>query len=214
MLLLLLVLSTKKVQRMVLNVRTFKKSDNVIIRWKSSKSKAPQAAHAKVQVPVAVQKKKQVSVPKVAPKPINLSGKFTPINLGPIKKRKITSSYQVPQPPPKALEPRPELLPEPIKQTAPAVPQEPLVISVQEYNEQQATFEIVESVRRWWQPPMGVRPDAECIIMITVTDSGVCGDIIVQQSSGIPAYDISAKSALLKCNLPKTAWGKQCVLKF
>lgn len=205
MLLVFLVISARGAQRMVVNIRTFQKADNVVIKWQSVKKHAVSSAvHHKVQAPEPVKKTKLAPVLKPTSKSLSLSGQFTKIDLGVKKKKKINSSYQVPQPP------KTEPVIEPVK----AQTQEPLVLSVHDYNEQQQTFEIVDAVRRWWQPPMGVHPDALCMIMVKVSSTGTCEEVVVQQSSGIPAYDISAKSAVIKSNFPKIMWGKQCVLQF
>jgi len=224
--LMLLLVTSKTVTHLVLNVRTFKKNDNVIIKWRATQKKQSipvKTVSHKTEAPAKIEqvkKNKPVPAQKPAPKPFSMSGKFSkivsqssPIDLGPKKKKKqVNSSYQVPRPPqiPEVIEP-PQAQKEVITES---VSQEPLVLSVHDYNQQQESFEIVDAIRRWWQPPLGVRPDAECLMLVTVTSTGECQEIIVQQSSGIPAYDISAKSALLKCKLPKHIWGKQCVLQF
>ena len=121
---------------------------------------------------------------------------YSKIDLGIKKKKKVHSSYQVPQPPQetKVIEP-PHVQKEIV---AEQVTQEPLTLSVHEFNEQQETFEIVDAIRRWWQPPMGVHPDAMCHIMVTVSGTGVCQEVVVQQSSGVPAYDIFSKKRSIK----------------
>lgn len=219
--LLFLLVTSNTVTHLVLNVRTFQKSDNVIIKWRTTQKKQPSllktAAH-KAEAPANIEqvKKKNPSQGKPLEKARSQQlkiGKFTTIDLGKKKKRKINSSYEVPRPPqvPKVIEP-----PQPQKKEliSEQVSPEPLEISVHDYNQQQEFFEIVDAIRRWWQPPLGVQPDAECRMLVKVTSSGECTEIVVQKSSGIPAYDISAKCALLKCKLPKHIWGKQCVLQF
>ncbi len=208
-LLVLLLVTSKTVTHLVLSVRTFQKSDNVIISWRASHKKQSLPIKAPAHKAETPAKREQVkkNKPAAAEKRFTNLNQFTRIDLGKKKKRTINSSYEVPQPPqPKIIEPAIE----PVQTEQ----EEPLMLSVHEYNQQQESFEIVDAIRRWWQPPLGVRPDAECRMLVTVTSTGECQEIIVQQSSGIPAYDISAKSALLKCKLPKHIWGKQCVLQF
>ncbi|MBY0109842.1 MAG: TonB C-terminal domain-containing protein [Candidatus Babeliaceae bacterium] len=212
MLLLFVVISSRNTQNMIVNIRTFQKADNVIIRWRSLE-KSAQEVNAYIRArtkPELLKNNKSAS--KEPPKQLSLSGKFTKIDLGKRKKKKVNSSYQVPKPP--TLEKASEKIIEPVRTTQTAAAQEPLVLSVYEYNDQRQMFEVVDAIRRWWQPPMGVHPEAQCMIMVTISPTGACQDVVVRQSSGIPAYDISAKSAILKSSFPKVVWGKQCILQF
>jgi hypothetical protein len=94
------------------------------------------------------------------------------------------------------------------------VEEEPVILSVHEHQQEQELLEIIDAVRRWWQPPLGVAAGALCAIKVKVSQEGAVQEVIVEQSSGVPAYDIAAKSALLKSIFPKKVWGKECVFQF
>lgn len=208
--LIVLVTYTKK-SVLLLNVRSFQKVEHAVIQWRSAargfRGPAPTVTNITRQAPQRVKHKKApAKVPVQVPN--HAQPKFTKIDLGAKKKRRD----QVPQHVPTA--PVREKVSEPLKISVDQAVQELLVMSVHEYAQQQHIAEIVEAVKRWWLPPLGVRPDALCIIMVTIAPTGACKEAIVQHSSGIPAYDIAAKSAVLKSNFPKHIWGKQCVFQF
>ncbi len=225
LILLMVSISFASKRQMVFDIKALKNSSNVIVTWRPSSR------------PAALQK----SVSKVLNKESKKAVKkqlFTPVDFSKVKSKKTASSYRVPQPPVKNQKKmikekvvRPVAASEINKPAAKKitaktgaieshrieeqeVTTEPLVLSVQDYIQEQYYLEIIESVRRWWQPPLGIDPQAQCIISIKISDSGACVEMVVKQSSGIPAYDISAKSALLKNNFPKSMWGKECIFQF
>ena len=65
-LLLLLLVTSKTVTHMMLNIRTFNKNDNVIIKWRAAKSPLVSTMHSNVKVPAA---HKPVSLKKNNPVP-------------------------------------------------------------------------------------------------------------------------------------------------
>jgi hypothetical protein len=222
--------SYKKNSFLLVNIKDIQASRNTIVRWTGTR-KITQKIQDKV-VP-----KQIVAKPKVANKKIEskFGGKFTPVNLGPKIKRKHKRLYQLPVPEkplepfdalpssPKASTDRQDSRPLMVSPSAElrinsgesiAVVEEPLVLSVHEYSDYQMHKEIVDAVCRWWQPPLGAETEKSCVIMVKVSESGACQELIVKESSGIPAYDIAAKSAVLKAQFPKTVWGKECIFQF
>lgn len=208
--LIVLVAYTKK-SVLLLNIRSFQKAEHVVIQWRSAARgfHGPSSTVTNItrRAPQRVKHKKApAKLPVQAPN--HPRPTFTKIDLGAKKKRRDQAPPHVPT------APAPEKVPEPLQIAVDEAVQEPLVMSVHEYAQQQQIAEIVEAVKRWWQPPLGVRPDALCIIMVTIAPTGACKEARVQRSSGVPVYDIAAKSAVLKSNFPKHIWGKQCVFQF
>lgn len=199
--------SYKKNAFLLVNIKNIQASRNTIVRWTGSKrAQQKQIQSRAITKPTPVKKQ---AVKKIESK---FGGKFTPVNLGPKIKRKNKRVYQLPVST-EVIEKPLEIIPEKTVES-PVLPEEPFVLSVHEYTEYQVHKEIVDAVCRWWQLPLGAEAEKNCVIMVKVSESGACQELVVKESSGIPAYDIAAKSAVLKAQFPKIVWGKECVFQF
>lgn len=121
---------------------------------------------------------KSVSGQPVAEKPVSARGNDAPTQAAP------------PQPPQNPVAPQPEL--------APVVTQE---ICKSDSDGTQGGTEPLDRMRgaltAAWRPPRGIRPTRPCIIRIRMRDGAALSSPVVVQSSGIPAFDMSAQRALL-----------------
>lgn len=65
-----------------------------------------------------------------------------------------------------------------------------------------------------WHPPIGLAKDLQCQLRVTMSGDGTVERLAVEQSSGVLAYDMSARAAAMRMHLPRWAWGKELVLNF
>lgn len=70
-----------------------------------------------------------------------------------------------------------------------------------------------EIIKQWKQPP-GAPTTCACDISFFVNKQGKIENLIVQKSSGILMYDISARQALYSMTMPQWTYGKQLIINF
>ncbi len=103
-----------------------------------------------------------------------------------------------PQPSQNPIAPKPELSPQKLPAHTALVIQE---ICQSDSQETQGGTEPLDRIRgalaAVWRPPRGIRPTKPCIIRIRMRDGAALSSPVVVQSSGIPAFDMSAQRALL-----------------
>ncbi len=191
---------------LIFSIKHYPQASSVIVQWRSTPARLPNALKSAV-VESDPKPDKKVKK-KMVQKPVKRA--FTIMDLGPKKKKKLLPAKIVEQTQPisKPQEPKP------VVPTEKEAPVEPLLLGIQEYTQEKELAEIIEAVRRWWQPPLGVGTSLCCTIKVKISVSGAVESIAVEHSSGIPLYDISAKTALVKSNFPKKIWGKECVFQF
>lgn len=73
---------------------------------------------------------------------------------------------------------------------------------------------IVEQLQQHWQPPAGLQPESETILVVRIDCRGNINEIQTQQSSGIFAYDVQARSAVYAMQFPKACWGSMVTIAF
>lgn len=73
---------------------------------------------------------------------------------------------------------------------------------------------VQQEMSEHWHPPVGLSKDLCCHIKVSIAQDGSIEGIAVEQASGILAYDMSARSAVMHMKLPQWAWGKELVLIF
>lgn len=73
---------------------------------------------------------------------------------------------------------------------------------------------IQSEVSKRWTPPIGLPDDLVCEVTIQVGGDGVVTDAIIEESSGVLVYDLSARSAAALLSLPRWAWGKEFMISF
>ncbi len=190
------------------------KRAQTVVRWRSAAIARSTAMVSKAPV-VEKPQYKVKKAPQPSPKRKAFVGGFTKINLGP-KKKKKKAIITPPVVEEKKLPPQVQKIPEPVQEVPvqqPAVAQEPIEIDLSTMDQQELGA-VIDAVHRWWQPPLGAAVAARCVIAVRLTDTGAIQELRVQQSSGVPVYDIAAKNALLKSIFPKQVWGKACIFQF
>jgi len=73
---------------------------------------------------------------------------------------------------------------------------------------------IQHEVEKHWKPPAGLSKDLSCMVNMRVNWDGSIGTVTISKSSGVLIYDISARVAVSKLNLPKVARGKEINITF
>lgn len=73
---------------------------------------------------------------------------------------------------------------------------------------------LVAQIQLHWQPPEGFDSAQEVILTISLDASGGVEDVCMQQSSGIFACDVHARSAVYRMDFPKACWGKKVTISF
>jgi len=73
---------------------------------------------------------------------------------------------------------------------------------------------VCHAVQKNWQPPAGLPVTSACEISFFVGVEGTACNVEVVQSSKIVAYDIAARSAVLRARFDPYARGKKCTVVF
>ena len=104
----------------------------------------------------------------------------------------------------------------PIEQPLLGTPDNPMIV--------QATASEIESYRRAkifhealmqvWRPPKVLSKVSECIVTVQVGVKGDVEEVVVNKSSGVLMYDVSATAALYTMQMPELVWGKSLTLLF
>lgn len=74
--------------------------------------------------------------------------------------------------------------------------------------------EIILEVAKHWRPPEGLKKDLSCTIGLVVDWNGKVTQVRVVKPSGVLAYDISARVAASKLNMPNSLYGKDLNIGF
>jgi outer membrane biosynthesis protein TonB len=102
----------------------------------------------------------------------------------------------------------------PAKKPIASAPVTPQYIGTRQLHTMQIQQAIVEQINRHWQPPAGFDPDIEVILVVRVGTDGNVSEVDTQQSSGVFAYDVHARSAVYEMHFPKACWGKSITIAF
>jgi outer membrane biosynthesis protein TonB len=73
---------------------------------------------------------------------------------------------------------------------------------------------IQNEISRFWHPPIGLSDDLTCKIRVQINSSGAVSDAVIEESSGVLVYDLSARLATNSLLLPCWAWGKEFTINF
>ena len=68
--------------------------------------------------------------------------------------------------------------------------------------------EIQREIEQHWKPPVGLGDDVVCQIQAIIGWDGTVHSLHIQQKSGVLAYDMHARSAVLAMKFPEAAWVK------
>ena len=71
-----------------------------------------------------------------------------------------------------------------------------------------------ENIERAWKPPVGLSKDLMCTVAVAVNNNGTIESLLVEESSKVLSYDVTARMALSKVAFPKIFWGKKMVITF
>jgi outer membrane biosynthesis protein TonB len=74
--------------------------------------------------------------------------------------------------------------------------------------------EIFNEIENHWRPPVGLGSEKLCEIKLLVDWDGSIKELKVAHTSGVVAFDVAARSAIIAMALPKAAWGKELILHF
>lgn len=84
--------------------------------------------------------------------------------------------------------------------------------------EELAAFKMYQAIQgeisQHWKPPVGLSLDLECSIRASVSNSGLIDKVVVEKSSGVLTYDMSARMAFVNAQMPKEVYGKEIILNF
>jgi outer membrane biosynthesis protein TonB len=73
---------------------------------------------------------------------------------------------------------------------------------------------IQNEISRYWHSPIGLPDDLTCKIRVQIDNAGMVSDAVIEESSGVLVYDLSARSATNSLSLPCWAWGKEFTINF
>lgn len=163
------------------------KKKNEIVTKKKIKAPAP-----KKQLPQPTKKKK--ALPKLEKKP--------------------------PQQPPQKAAPPPKIEHKEIPQEIPLPEktlvqeiEEPLIITGNQQPLATADGFIRNQIMQQWHPPQGFG-NLYCRFKITLSKEGAPTSIDLETSSGVPAYDIAARTALINIEYPREKWSSTITIAF
>jgi len=136
-------------------------------------------------------------------------------NKNPVKKKsKIEKSKKVVQPgkivKKKVVASKKAVVPAVAKPVEP----QPIYVGRQELAALQMQAEIEQEVLKHWSPPAGLSKELTCSIKVLVGWDGNIKNSVIQKTSGVLIYDISARTAVSKLNMPKGARGKEINILF
>lgn len=94
------------------------------------------------------------------------------------------------------------------------VPEGPITIGMQEFEELTSYQEVQEGLAQYWRPPLGLRVKKSCIVLVTIDAQGRVERLELEQSSGALAYDQAARMAIRRTTFPKSVWQRQIRLHF
>ncbi len=73
---------------------------------------------------------------------------------------------------------------------------------------------VQEEIQKTWHPPVGLSKDLACTIKVKINNKGLVADFVMEESSRVISYDISARMALSTMSFPKELWAKEVVITF
>ncbi|HAU30486.1 MAG: hypothetical protein UV79_C0004G0029 [candidate division TM6 bacterium GW2011_GWF2_43_17] len=124
---------------------------------------------------------------------------------------------------PELLKPKQEVIPE-VLETNSMSSDQPIVSS---NDEQEVILEVgggsvnerdnmafIAAIRHVWRLPRGLQTDLKAQVLLVLNAQGVVQDIAVIRSSGVLAYDLSARAALHRAVFPGVFWGKKICIEF
>ena len=80
------------------------------------------------------------------------------------------------------------------------------LLELQELIQQEAALQ--------WRPPVGFAKELVCILKVLIDWQGAVASVVVEQSSGVLAYDSSARMAVAHMQIPRGAYTKELCITF
>jgi TonB family protein len=72
---------------------------------------------------------------------------------------------------------------------------------------------VATELAKHWKRPLGMDQKA-CIVKVEINKAGNVTTVVIEKSSGVPVFDLSAKAAALKASYPKEIWNKKLAIQF
>ncbi len=168
---------------------------------------AKKAAPIKSPPPVVKKNALKEPVEKKKIQPKKVEAKKPPV------KKVVEKKKELPKPVVKEIKPKPI---EPVKKSVEpiAAKNEILTIPMNQTADTAIGSEVYGAVQSSWNPPVGIVPTKACVICIKVKNDGTVNTIAIEQSSGIPAYDMAAKAAVFKTQFPRQLWNRSVRFSF
>lgn len=112
-----------------------------------------------------------------------------------------------------------------IKQSVPSEPsnteeivshneEEIVYLSQKDYNAFEAHAALQEAIIDVWTPPAGMADNLVCIVSLIIDWDGSLKESSIDDSSGVPIYDIAVGQALEQVKIPRALWGKSITVAF
>lgn len=89
-----------------------------------------------------------------------------------------------------------------------------IYVDKETYASMQIAQELQQAIAEQWAPPAGVPSHISCDVQIELNAQGKAQRVIMIKKSGIAAYDMAARTALLKTVYPKMVLGRTVVVHF
>lgn len=74
--------------------------------------------------------------------------------------------------------------------------------------------DVQQELEKWWNPPVGLPDNVECVMKVVVDQTGNVVDILIEKKSAVISYDIAARAAVSQASFPKQVWGKAIMITF
>jgi len=184
---------------------------------KSQQSAQPDGAKQS-KVAKAIKKvRKVVEEPKpgtrliAAPKP---KGKKRLVKKNQIKKETLQNEKSADKKIESKVEPAKEVSKSAAAEQATKIEEQALYLGQADLDALQIQDAISHEILNHWKPPTGLANNVSCQIKVQLGWEGKISSVAVQESSGIVIFDISARTAAGKMQLPKWAWGKELIITF
>lgn len=87
-----------------------------------------------------------------------------------------------------------------------------LFVGTQDLDTLEIQQAITQSILQYWKPPVGLSKNKTCQVTITLSAQGVVQNTVVSKTSGVPSFDICARSAVVKAVYPKEVWNKKITI--
>ncbi|MCF7899897.1 TonB C-terminal domain-containing protein [Candidatus Babeliales bacterium] len=92
--------------------------------------------------------------------------------------------------------------------------EEIVYLSQKDYNAFEAHAALQEAIIDVWTPPAGMADNLVCVVSLIIDWNGSLKESVIDDSSGVPIYDIAVGQALEQVKIPRALWGKSLTVAF